>query len=51
MRSVAVDFISVIALEQTLENTSQKPDIYFTSPWELNAKTHRDHKEIKLDQQ
>lgn len=47
MGSVTVDFISIIVLEQALENTSQKPDICFTSPWELNAKTHRERKEIR----
>lgn len=43
-----MDFISVIVLEQTLENKSQKPDIYLVSPWELNTKIHRDRNEIKF---
>ena len=48
MGSIAMDFISVIVLEQTLENESQKPDICLISPWELSTKIHRDSNEIKL---
>lgn len=48
MGSLAMNFISVMVLEQTLQNEFQKPDICLISPWELNTKIHRDRNEIKI---
>lgn len=48
MESLAVDFISIIVLDQTLENESQNPGICLISVCELSTKIHRDHNKIKF---